>query len=226
MHKVALTAALASLVTLAPAQAEETHDWSGLYGGVYVGMAKASADWTGEDTDVVAPNDDIDSTVSASGTDFGGFVGMNWQNENLVLGLEASYGIADASESDRLDGAEGLDLTTDTENLGSVRARLGFAMGEGLVYLTGGLAFAKSTQTWDDDGSVVDYNPIDVETNSGWVAGAGVEFALTETISVRAEGLYYDLGSGSDAVTEPPESDSFEVDQTITSARIGVAYHF
>lgn len=198
-----------------------------MYGGVYAGMTKSAADWTGVDDDFQFSSANIDDTVSASGGDFGGFIGLNWQNDQLVLGLEASYGAATADGTDQLDGAEGLDLSTEMKSIGSVRARVGYAAGQSLIYVTGGLAMGKNTQTWDEDGSEqLNIGPVELETNSGWVAGGGIEYAVTENISVRAEGLYYDFGSKSGTASGLEETDTFKVKQTATSALIGIAYHF
>ena len=99
--------------------------------------------------------------------------------------------------------------------LGTFRARLGYAVAPGvLVYGTGGLAFggvqasanhwtAATTQDTEDDGDVAvsaaqpmapgfaNYSAL----KAGWAAGGGVEWMFRENWSLRAEGLYYNLGT-------------------------------
>lgn len=178
------------------------------------------------DTSDSFPDANIDETISDTSGDFGGFLGFNQQSGNVVYGVEGAFSMFKSDESVLLDGSEGLDLTSETKNLGSIRARLGYATGNALVYVTGGAAFSSSTQTWDDDGfdGGDDLDPVDMKMDTGWVAGAGIEYAVTEAISIRAEGLYYDFGSQS-GVTDG-EDDTFKVKQTATSVRVGIAYHF
>lgn len=59
----------------------------------------------------------------------------------------------------------------DTEAVGTVRLRGGLALDRFLPYVTGGAAFG-------DD--------------IGWVAGGGVEYALTDNVSAGVEFLHYD----------------------------------
>ena len=73
-------------------------------------------------------------------------------------------------------------------------------------------------------------------TAIGWTAGAGVEYALSRNISVKAEYLYVDLGGG-DAVTVVTQTtnpsglfrDSFIATYSRTdfqTVRVGVNYKF
>jgi len=76
-------------------------------------------------------------------------------------------------------GAEGDGSFVDwgaNDAVGTVRLRGGFSFDRFLVYGTGGAAFR-------------DFNDV------GWVAGAGGEYALTDTISAGIEFLHYDFGS-------------------------------
>ncbi len=228
MKKTVVTVALASLASFAPAQASETHDWSGIYGGLYVGSTKAEATWTGVDDNVSSLSADVDESYSGTAADLGGFLGLNFQSDQLLIGVEGNFGMFDSNETVHLDGSEGLDLTSQTESIGSVRARLGYALGESLFYATGGIAMSNFTQTWDDGGIAPQFEitPVEVEMKTGWVAGAGMEYAVTEQVSVRAEALYFDFGSKEGTAFGLDEVDTFEVKQTATSVLVGVAYHF
>jgi outer membrane immunogenic protein len=126
-----------------------------------------------------------------------------------------------------LDGAEGLDITSDINLLGSLRARLGYAEDRTLFYVTGGLAFADTRHAWNDGGSE-DFNmpSKSVDLNFGWVVGAGIEHAWTDNWLVRLEGFYYDLGSKDRTVSDEDETDEFEVKQDIWVGRVGISYKF
>jgi opacity protein-like surface antigen len=71
---------------------------------------------------------------------------------------------------------------------GSVRGRLGFAAGQLLPYLEGGLAVATSTE--DYSGTVY---PLEGPL-VGWVAGAGVEFMVSDALSLNLEYRYSSYG--------------------------------
>lgn len=237
MRKLAATLTLGTALFLgAPAFAadiveEQAYDWTGVYAGVFAGVGFSSSDWEGIDGDIdvdpVSINESLDDTVLA----LGALAGINLQRDKTVFGLEADIAWLDSDEHERLDGAEGLDLTSKIDWLGSVRGRLGYASDRTLFYITGGLAFADAEHTWDDSsatpGSSVDLPPKTLKLDFGWVAGAGVEHAWTDDLLVRLEGLYFDLGSekgkvvrdfGSDFI----ERDTFKVDQEIFLARIAL----
>jgi outer membrane immunogenic protein len=65
---------------------------------------------------------------------------------------------------------------------------LGFAFGQALVYGTGGVAFGFH----DDD--EFGLNSGSDDTSVGYVVGAGVEYAFTNNLTFKLEGLYVNLG--------------------------------
>ncbi len=119
--------------------------------------------------------------IDGSGAVGGGQLGFNYQfANNVVAGLEADLSAADISG--RLGG-----VSTSVDMLGSVRGRLGYAAGRLMPYVTGGFAFGNQK---------VDVLGLDQsKTLTGWTAGAGLEYALTDHWTARTEYLYTDLGS-------------------------------
>ncbi|KQU98913.1 outer membrane protein [Devosia sp. Root105] len=71
--------------------------------------------------------------------------------------------------------------------VGSLRGRLGFDGGAFLPYLTAGLAVA--------GGESVDPPVSDTAVHVGWTAGAGVEFAVADNLSVDLLYRYSDYGT-------------------------------
>src|SRR5919107_4405643 len=71
---------------------------------------------------------------------------------------------------------------------GTVRARAGVAFGQALIYATGGFAYGGAD---DDDDRFGLVNDDDVRT--GWVLGAGVEYAFTNNLTLGLEGLWVNL---------------------------------
>jgi len=77
---------------------------------------------------------------------------------------------------------------TRNDFLTTARGRLGFAADRWLPYVTGGLAVGNIRA------QVPGFAGID-QTNAGWPAGGGLEFALTGNWTAKAEYLHVDLGS-------------------------------
>jgi outer membrane immunogenic protein len=233
MRKLTMALTVGSALTLSlPAIAadiveEQTCDWNGVYAGVFAGIGCTSSDWDGVDTDTSAPFNDVDESLDDTVFVLGALAGINFQHDKWVFGVEADIAWFDSDEHERLDGAEGLDITSEIDLLGSVRARAGYAEDCTLFYVTGGLAFADTKHTWDDDGGAVDLDPESVDLDFGWVVGAGIEQLWNDNWLVRLEGLYFDLGSeDGEALAQGVEADRFEVDQEIWVARVALSYKF
>ena len=139
---------------------------------------------------------------------FGGQIGYNWQTGNLVLGVEGDFDAASISGGsevvfrDLLGGAGGLAtdgfITRDKINwLASIRGRLGWTWGPGLIYATGGAAWENVKTTamisTDTDPAVFSQSATGSfsNTRSGYVIGGGYEWMFAPKWSVRGEYLYY-----------------------------------
>jgi outer membrane immunogenic protein len=146
----------------------------------------------------------------------GGQIGCSWQNTTWVYGLEAdidgatrldthaSYGPAGPFVgSPLLASSHTEDVTNQIEWYSTFRARLGYTMTpRWLVYATGGLAVGelKSTtgvQFGTDQFFLPGFGVAGSQTTTrvGWTIGAGTEWALTSTWSIKAEYLFLDFGS-------------------------------
>ncbi len=112
----------------------------------------------------------------------GGFqLGYNWQfSQNIVFGLEA-----DITGTD-MNGTPG-GIPVHIDYLGTARARVGYTWDRTMFYGTGGFAFSRAGSLGIHD------------TDTGWTIGAGLEWAYSNSWTLKAEYLYYDLGAGFDA---------------------------
>jgi outer membrane immunogenic protein len=130
--------------------------------------------------------------------------GYNFQYGAAVLGAEADLQLTDLRRRASFTGAAvlGTQLTTssraDLRYLGTLRARIGFTPVERLlIYGTAGLAYGEVGTS----GSVVgvqapalSWNGSTSSTRAGWVVGGGLEYAVTNNLTIKGEYLYYDLG--------------------------------
>jgi outer membrane immunogenic protein len=131
--------------------------------------------------------------------------GYNWQTGQFVFGGEADISAADASDTFA-------PWKFSNRWFGTVRARVGYAFNNILVYGTGGLAFG--------DGQVQVGILSENKTHFGWAAGFGMEVGLTSNLSARVEYLFVDLTDKPYALTGT--SNGFES----SLLRLGLNYRF
>ncbi|NNE22742.1 MAG: porin family protein [Rhizobiales bacterium] len=154
------------------AQAQEAYDWSGPYFGIKGGGAIDGSSSIGPTSDY-----DVDGFL------IGIMGGYNFQQGNLVFGLDTDSAFSGIDGSGTCGFAT---CTTEIDYLGTTRARVGYAMDRFLPYATGGLASALV------DGSLGPFNAKS-KFHLGFAVGGGLEWAITDGWSARAEYLYIDL---------------------------------
>jgi outer membrane immunogenic protein len=231
--------------------------WTGLYVGLNVGYGWANiSSFLPEDIDDqihYVPPGGVKTDLEPDGWFGGGQIGFNYQRDSVVFGLEADWqgGDMEASSIRRyphiaFDGNPDVDAWFDTttkvkiDQFGTVRGRVGLALGKFLPYVTGGLAWAEakseSTTLYDVTVPPIFRGPWvakDSVYHIGWTVGGGVEVALTDNLSVKAEYLYLDFGDAThvteyvNAVTgRLGDTYKTEPDLDMHSLRIGVNYKF
>lgn len=179
--------------------------WTGLYVGAHLGYGWSDIDWQ----EVPA----FSGTHDGSGWLAGGQIGYNWQRGRFVYGVEADI------SSSWIDG--GTPCCGHSINwLSSVRGRAGVTSFDNrwLFYATGGGAWADVDYSSPGFGSYSN-------THFGWVAGAGIERALTSSLTARVEYLYY----GFDGVTAPAGAlgpGATNLDPTTQTIRFGLNFKF
>lgn len=147
----------------------------------------------------------------------GGQIGYNLQRGSWVAGAEADFNWIGEATTNRfsatIPGAytnAGADKSS-VEWLGTARLRAGYAFGNLLPYVTGGLAYgatnASSGSVGTDGYTVDNFYGSNSGVRTGWVAGAGLDYWLGNHWSFRVEGFYYNLGTASYAVA-PQDANS------------------
>jgi outer membrane immunogenic protein len=206
------TAATAALLLAAPmAQAAPFH-FAGFYAGGHFGYLDAEAEF-----------DSGGNSLSNQGLMGGLQAGYNVLNGNMIWGVEVDISGTDANPSGTCAFNTALDCDINLGPIGTVRARLGYATGDWLFYVTGGAAathYEVDSQTKaggvtvdDADGGVF-----------GWTAGAGVERMVGSLVGVKLE---YRFMSFSDAEFDSwlgSSDDDLSFDMHVIMA--GVNFHF
>ena len=201
--------AMAADLYVAPAaapMAPAVSAWDGAYIGASLGYS-----W-GTFVDSIA-----DGTGTPTGGFIGGEVGYNFHlTDGIVVGIQG-----DLSWNNETTGVFTGTSTTDTESArinwdGAVMGRLGFDAGAFLPYVEGGIGFANATLT---DITTFPPNENYTATHTGWVVGAGVQFALADRLSANIEYRYANYG------TAIYESGSPAIALTDSSIRVGLDFH-
>ena len=197
-----------------PAPVEDAVDWTGFYVGGSVGLVSSKSA-------IDEPYYGDHFSAAGFGAIGGVDVGYNYQMQALVIGAEADVAAASAGgnilESDNYYAAK-----SRLDGLGTVRARLGYALDRALIYTTGGLAFGDVS---DRSGWLTSsaYNTSANVWKTGWALGGGLEYALTSNWTLRAEGLYVSLAK---QVNDDYRGYGNAFSQTAELGRLGLNYKF
>lgn len=226
-RKLLCSAAAVALVaasgTLAPAAADEPFDWSGLYIGGHVGSGGANYDGVDHNSECPGGSCSFAEDLDLNGIAGGIHGGINWQFDDrlsgdraLVLGIEADATFSDWTDQE---GTSSDNINGKVDLLASVRARAGIALDDVLVFASGGIALPRAGySSFDSTLGSVDFDDV------GGVVGGGMAWAVTDTVSVRAEGLYYIFNEYKDTSSLHYDNDpgDFAEFQNAWVARIGV----
>lgn len=207
------------------------YNWTGVYVGGNAGWG-----WARNNNDAFTDAGVFVASTSSTrdGILGGGQIGYNymiWQN--VVLGVEADLSAANIKATTTSTTTTGTSTNSSKDDwFGTVRGRLGYAFNNWLVYGTGGFAWMHDSSTRTVLAStvpaLVGQSATSSSTLNGWVAGAGVEFAVTGNWIGRLEYLHMDFGSYSDHFVYVPASGNRTANETLKAdiVRVGMSYKF
>ena len=219
---------------------DRPYDWTGLYLGGHVGGAWGRS-WTHgpglDDSNSffhrINPADEGGSwfaglqsgynTMLANGLVVGGEVDMSAPSwPKLAKGVNP-FGLSIGGGSTFTSPTLGAVSYGETVQVsGTARARVGYALGDWLVYGTGGLAWTYDQQSLTQVSSGNSDTPYVLRL--GWAAGAGAETPIAPRWTARAEYLYTDYGKSTTGFfggAQPVTSDL-----QLQEFRLGLNYHF
>lgn len=188
-------------------------DWAGFYIGAHGGGGWSDTKLTPAAVNVggvAMPNvGGLTFPAKPSGGLGGGHVGYNWQWGQVVAGLEGDFDGADIKGTETTGT-----VAVKTDELASIRGRLGYSFLPNLLgYGTGGVGWAHTKLNF------VNAGVNESLWQTGWVAGAGLEYKFYGNWIARAEYLHYGFDSGS--------TTSFtKVKDQLDVVRGGVSYKF
>ncbi|MGU3536331.1 outer membrane protein [Methylobacterium sp. A54F] len=165
--------------------------WTGLYVGVNAGYAFRGGSGRFEDPTYGT----VTGGRSGGGFAGGGQIGYNYQftpGSGFVLGVEAdiqgtAFAKADAAY---LGTTPYYGVRPSLDYFGTVRGRVGYAFDRVLIYGTGGFAYGGGARS--AAAAAYPYALPDT-TRTGYAVGGGLEYAFTDKLSAKIEGLYVNL---------------------------------
>lgn len=181
--------------------APSVYNWSGVYIGANVGVA-----WDHlRAVDVTPPSGGFFTDLVPAGTEgfdlnkagvAGGLqLGAQKQWDNFVLGLEATYSLADLNKTITSPYFPASDTETGrVQHLVTGVARVGYAFDRMMVYAKGGYAGGQVKFRARDDVAGVTYEQ--KLWQNGFAVGAGFEYALTDSLILGVDYTHLDLGTG------------------------------
>jgi outer membrane immunogenic protein len=225
--------------------------WTGAYFGIEGGYNWASAksgfsisSTTLSGLPPVIPTVDASGsrTMSLQGGMVGAEAGYNWQaNDSFVVGVEGDANWSGLSGSmvnggpiPVVGGVYSIAQQLKTDFYGSLRGRYGFTPFDRLmIFATGGAAFAHINYTSAFTDTFNENENVSIKgVKTGWVVGAGVEYALVSNWSAKIEYLHSQFaassGTGTGVLTDGTvatishSTGSLAID----TVRIGLNYQF
>jgi outer membrane protein OmpA-like peptidoglycan-associated protein len=218
--------------------------WTGLSVGGQVGGGWAHDKVT--ESNAFVPPQTGSSDTSFAGAVFGAHLGYSWAISRIVLGIEgdveattldgkSTCSVEDAGVGNAHPGScfpqAGSNYSAETSIpwQTSVRARVGYAFGGFLPYLTGGVAIGGVNTKYSSAGA----SGIDSQTfrrvRVGPTVGAGLEYAAYDNWTLRLEYRYTDFGRFTDDITNGGGFyDGYSEHHTVQehAFRIGISYWF
>ena len=190
---------------------EAIYNWTGFYIGGHIGGAFPGS-----------------NNLESSNARFMGGVqgGFDYQFAgNWVIGAEAQYSWLTGNRGGGVAFPGGTIATANTDQLGSVTGRLGYAFGPTLLYGKGGYAWRDNNNIGVTTGGLPVAFTVDANHRDGYTVGAGVEYMFTPNWSIKGEYQYYNFGSTAFTSGPAPIVGSRFRDDEHT-VKLGINYRF
>lgn len=203
--------------------------WTGFYIGAHAGYGFGQTDWQWNNTLVPIK-------IKPDGFVGGLQAGFNYQlNNYLLFGVEGNISLGNMNNANTTVFELPVQTVIDSYQTqirwaGDVSFRAGLTIDRLLLFAKGGVALGDFRQT--NDFSVAGLGSISIKasssyTQSGYLIGAGLEYALTNNLITKIEYNYFDFGIRSIGRNSTPTSlSNVEFKNTINVIKTGLNYKF
>jgi high affinity Mn2+ porin len=218
-----------------PPAAPAAYDWTGFYLGGHVGYALGGSNWSSTQAGVAAP-------AVTGAFDFSNAYNFSTGNGSYFLGFQAGYDYMIASRwlfgiqtdisfpsfvgGNRTFSSVPTGIVNNLERVefsGNVLGRVGYAWDRTLFYVAGGYAGGDVHAGAMNDTAFGLSFPGSSSWQSGYAVGGGIEYAVTNNISVKGEYLFSQLDGKTYYAGSP---DAVKAGLDINTFKLGVNYKF
>lgn len=231
---LALTAVQPSVAADAPVYkgpapiAAPLFNWTGFYVGANAGWAGTNFDWAFNPPIPAAPNQAFG--LSTSSGIFGLHAGAQGQWGQWVLGLEFAYlWPTDSWASHSGYGVGASFAEARLRDVWTLGPRIGWANNNWLWFITGGYASGRIETRGEPFAAPGTFFNLTSETHSGWFAGIGVDWALTQNLILGVEYQHIALGKVLHCVASPcvpASTNNHDMNATIDLVRARLSWLF
>jgi opacity protein-like surface antigen len=227
----AFAADLAVPLAAYPAPSPPPFTWTSCYGGLRAGGGIGQSDLTDTAGVVSGISGFSTANLNLAGWMAGGQLGCDYQfAPSWVVGIEGAVTGGNISKTATIAvplvaAGDTATYKATTDFLMSATVRVGYAWDRWMLYAKGGFAGAGNNYSAFD--AFQTYNIQGTENRVGWTAGAGLEWAFREDLSVRLEYDYYGFGSNTATFIDSVSTTSGPVNikQNIQLITLGVNFH-
>ena len=215
----------------APVYAPPIFTWTGFYIGGNIGAAWAHSDWHDSLFGL-----DWGNTSNARFIG-GGQIGFNYQfaGSSFVIGAEADFDWAGNNGGNGVTVVgplgHGFQVVSNDTRIATLAARFGYAADRALFYgKAGGAWVGNDGFTVTDLATGQSFIGSNSNTASGWMVGAGIEYAFTNNWTAKIE--YDFIGLGSRSFTLPGvvipalAGDTITSNHNVQEVKLGINYLF
>jgi outer membrane immunogenic protein len=220
----------------APVYVPPAFSWTGCYIGGNIGGAWAQSNWTDSLFGLNWGNTSDGRFIG------GGQIGCNYQfsNPGFVIGVEGDFDwVGNNSGNGRTvivpaglpRAGDVISLTSNDTRIATLAARFGYGVDHALFYgKVGGGWVGNNGFTLVDQTTSAAFVGSNSNTASGWLVGAGVEYAFTNNWTVKLEYDYLGLQSRSFTVTGAVfpalAGDTISSNHNVQMVKLGINYLF
>ena len=216
-------------------------DWTGFYMGGHLGYAAGRSSWSATETNGLTPPVGGTQALYQPFNPWTGtgsyFIGLQggynlMLPSRIVVGAETDLKVPSLIGADQRFASPTLGPTAYGEEMvmaGSVRGRIGYAVGNWLPYTTGGFAWSFNRVFFNDTEAEISSRTLrrPVLDNHlfwrlGWTIGAGVEFPFAPNWTARTEYLFTDFTHQSSTLSTVAQR--VNANFTVSELRFGLNY--
>ena len=205
------------------------YNWTGFYLGGNVGAGLLSENMTPTNPAALfTPG--VPLHPSVVGLVGGAQAGFDYQFSSVVVGAQASLSDSYINGQNTQNNTDGLTqerMTSEPTWFASVTGRVGVAANTLLFYVKGGGAWMHINHVQDilTAGATTATQSIS-DTRSGFVAGVGLEYAMTENLSALFEYDFYDFGTKTENFNPAVVGTPLAIRSDLHTLTVGLNYRF